>query len=119
MGTTIFERCGGFLTVRKVVSAFYDKVLESPQLQKHFANTDMRTLIEHQTKFVATIMGGPASYTDHVLRRVHAGLGITHQEFEEVTMLLSETLEDFGLEARDISQVEIEIRRHESCIVVH
>lgn len=30
MAATMFERYGGFVTVRKVVSDFYDRVLESP-----------------------------------------------------------------------------------------
>jgi len=30
MRQTVFERVGGFAVVRKIVSAFYDSVLESP-----------------------------------------------------------------------------------------
>jgi len=30
MATTVFQRCGGFATVRKVLSVFYDKMLDSP-----------------------------------------------------------------------------------------
>ena len=62
MSGSMFERCGGFTTVRKVVAAFYDKVLDSPSLSRHFANVDMRALIDHQTKFITYVMGGPASF---------------------------------------------------------
>lgn len=62
MATSVFERCGGFAAVRKVVSAFYDKVLDSPILEPHFENIDMRRLIDYQTKFIASAMGGPAKF---------------------------------------------------------
>ena len=49
MATTVFERYGGFAAVRKVISAFYDKLLDSEMLSGYFANIDMRRLIDHQT----------------------------------------------------------------------
>ncbi len=118
MTQSIFERYGGFVVVRKVVSDFYDKVLESERLQKYFENSDMRSLIDHQTKFIASVMGGPVAYTDDVLRRVHQGLGISHEEFLEAAMLLRETLEDHELENADIDYVFDEFTRRESSIVV-
>lgn len=53
MATTVFERCGGFAAVRKVLSAFYDKMLDSEALKGYFDGVDMRRLIDHQTKFVS------------------------------------------------------------------
>jgi hypothetical protein len=47
--TTVFERCGGFASVRKVISTFYDKILDSTVLSGYFADVDMRRLIDHQT----------------------------------------------------------------------
>ena len=117
MAVTVFERCGGFATVRKIVSSFYDRVLDSAVLQKHFETVEMRRLIDHQTKFIAQAMGGPASYTDDVLYRVHANLGITRSEFVEMVSLLEETLEDFDIDAADIRYVLREIERRERLVV--
>lgn len=117
MATTIFERCGGFATVRKVVSAFYDKILDSEALQPYFANVDMRRLIDHQTKFISYVMGGPASYSDEVLQRVHAPLNITHGDFAEMVSLLRETLEDFDFEPADVDYVEGQLTKREPFIV--
>jgi hemoglobin len=36
LSNTVFERYGGFASVRKVVSDFYDRVLESPDLLPYF-----------------------------------------------------------------------------------
>ena len=73
MQQTIFERYGGFATVRKVVSTFYDYVLEDEVTAPYFAGVDMRSQIDHQSKFVSAVMGGPGSYTDEHLQRVDAG----------------------------------------------
>ncbi len=75
----------------------------------YFANSDMRRLIDHQTKFIASLMGGPASYTDEHLERVHHRLGISETAFLETVNLLKETLEDFDFEDEDIREVEQEL----------
>jgi hemoglobin len=118
MAATIFERYGGFASVSRVVSSFYDKLLESPSLSRYFENTDMRKLIDHQTKFIATVMGGPASYTDDALERVHAHLNISERDFLEAVSLLKETLEDFDFDDSDIATVSGEIMGRKRCIVI-
>jgi len=52
--------------------SFYDKILDSPVTSPYFSGIDMKRLIDHQTKFFAALMGGPASYTNDHLERVHA-----------------------------------------------
>lgn len=117
MARTIFERYGGFAKISQVVSSFYDKILDSPLTSPYFAETDMKRLIDHQTKFISSVMGGPASYTyDHV-ERVHARLGITEEAFLEAIDLLSETLEDFEFESDDIQKVEDEMMSYKNFVV--
>lgn len=117
MKQTIFERYGGFANVSRVVMSFYDKVLDSPFTSPYFASTNMKRLIDHQTKFIATMMGGPTSYTDEHLERVHAHLGITEPAFLESAALLRETLEDFGFEDEDVQHVEDEFMSRRNFIV--
>jgi hemoglobin len=102
---TIFERYGGFARISKVVMSFYDKILSSPLLAPYFAKTDMKRLIDHQTKFISSLMGGPASYTNEHLERVHAHLGITESAFRESVTLMKETLEDHDFLDEDIQTV--------------
>ncbi|MEJ2374994.1 MAG: group 1 truncated hemoglobin [Pseudolabrys sp.] len=115
--STIFERYGGFAKVSRIVSSFYDRVLESPVLEPYFIEIDMRRLIDHQTKFMAQAMGGPASYTNQQLERAHSHLQITADAFEEMQMLLRETLEDFGVERDDVEAVIDEILNRRNLIV--
>jgi hemoglobin len=117
MATPIFDKYGGFGTVSKVVLEFYDRVGDSEILAPYFANTDMRTLVDHQTKFIASLMGGPISYTDETIRRVHAHLAITEAAFEEMRSILEETLEDFDFADSDVKAVIREITVRKTLIV--
>jgi hemoglobin len=117
MAQTLFERYGGFAQVSKIVSEFYDRALESPVIGYFFAKTDMRRQIDHQTKFISSLLGGPASFTDEQLKTAHAHLAINDEAFEEMSSLLEETLEDSGFEPSDVAYVKAEITRRRHIIV--
>jgi hemoglobin len=117
MKQTIFERYGGFASVSRVVMSFYEKMLDSPVTNPYFANTNMKRLIDHQTKFIASMMGGPASYSNDHLERVHAHLGITEQAFLESVVLLTETLEDFDFADEDVHSVREEMMSRKNFVV--
>ena len=114
MNQTIFERNGGFATVRKVVSTFYDYVLDDEVMSPYFTDIDMRRQIDHQSKFISAVMGGPVSFSDDHLKRVHARLGIDHDAFLVMADLLKEAMEDHDMPAADVKAVmhEIVIREH-------
>ena len=118
MAQTIFERYGGFSTIRRVVSDFYDSVLDSDLLAHHFARIDMRELIKHQTAFISHLTGGPgADYSDEVLARVHRNLGITGEEFEEMLGLLQDALEEHSIGDADVAEVVGQFRARRPVIV--
>lgn len=116
-GPSLFERAGGFARISSVVMDFYDRVLDSDLLAPWFENTDMRVLVDHQTKFVASLMGGPASYTDETLRRVHARLGITRAAFDEMKELLAQAFDAHRLAPEDRDAVLKEVERCAPLIV--
>lgn len=113
MAPSMFQRLGGFAKVRKIVSELYDRLLDS-ELERYFHGVDVRRLIDHQTKFIASIMGGPASFSDEHLQRAHKHLGITPVDFQLMSELLVETLEDFALDPAEIQFVmrEVTLRQH-------
>jgi len=117
MRQTIFERYGGFSKVSQVVMSFYDKILDSPVTSPYFSGIDMKRLIDHQIKFFAALMGGPASYTNDHLERVHARLGITEAAFKEATLLMKDTLEEFDFREDDLRQVVDEMTSCKNYIV--
>ncbi|MFQ3595366.1 MAG: group 1 truncated hemoglobin [Sphingomonadaceae bacterium] len=117
MAQTLYERVGGFAAVRRIVSAFYDAVLDEPRLAAHFADVEVARLIDHQTKFIASLMGGPAAFSDEQLRRVHAHLAVTRGEFDLLTELLADVLENAGLDRADVDHVVGEMERRAPQIV--
>jgi hemoglobin len=118
LALTIYERNGGFPAIRKLIADFYDEVLDSSVIGHHFEGVDMPRLMDHQTRFVAFLMGGPSTgYSDEHLARVHAKRGITHPEFDEMVDLLTEVMEEHGFEGGDVSAVQRELRKREPLIV--
>jgi len=117
MSRSLFDKYGGFARVSRIVSAFYDKAVDSDIIGPYFDDIDMRAQVDHQTKFISSLMGGPASYSDEALHKVHAGLHIDRKSFEEMASLLRETLEDFDLERSDVDQIMREIDSRADIII--
>ena len=114
---TLFEKYGGFSQVSRVVLSFYDTLLDSDEIGPFFDNTDMARMVDHQTKFIASLLGGPASYTDAQLRQLHSHLAIKDAHFDELKVVLRETLEEFSFEEPDIEAVLAEFESRRALIV--
>lgn len=114
---SIFERYGGFAMAGKIVMAFYDRILDSDITGPYFDDVDMPRLMDHQTKFVASVMGGPASFSDEALQQLHARLDITGEAFDEMADLFRDTLEDFAMAEEDIETLLQEIMARKPVIV--
>ena len=117
MKATMFERYGGFGVVHQVVLSFYDKMLDSDIVGPYFDDVDMPGLVDHQTKFISQVMGGPASYTNEVLAQVHRNIGVTQEAFEEMAAILQQTLEEFDFKAEDVAAVIADIQSRRPYIV--
>jgi hemoglobin len=117
MTATLFERLGGMETIRRVVTSFYGKVTASPALARYFEDADMMSLIEHQAIFVAGATGGPFGFDNATLRHAHAKLGITREEFAEVTEHLRLTLQEFGIGEAEIAEILQAVQSKEKMIV--
>lgn len=117
MASTVFERAGGFAAVRKIVSDFYNRLLDDDALQKYFTGIDMPRLIDHQTQFISSVMGGPGDVTNDALAKAHARLGISKADFKAVVAILQETLEDHGLPDDSVQHVMDQVTAREAFIV--
>lgn len=109
MNSTLFERVGGFARVRLILSEFYERILDSENLRRFFENVEMRRLIDHQTKFVSSLMGGPASFSNDHLRRSHAHLDISPGDYQELAEIFRETLEDFDVPEADVERLHAHV----------
>ncbi|MCZ6483168.1 MAG: group 1 truncated hemoglobin [Alphaproteobacteria bacterium] len=119
MASSLFQKYGGFAAISRVVLTFYDKVLDSDQIGDFFEEIDMKRLVDHQTKFISSLLGGPASFADERLKHIHANLDISNQDFDEMAKLLAEALQEHGFEPADCCTVVYEIEARRSYIVNH
>ena len=102
---SLYERIGGKEMVTSMVDAFYERVLADPLLEPFFRNVSMEKLRSMQYEFFSTALGGPVTYLDKTIYRVHYGLGIKRKHFARFVQHLLETLQSFDLDEDDISHI--------------
>lgn len=117
MDDALYSRYG-LAKVTQIISKFYSEVLQSPRLRNYFDGVHIRTLVDHQSAFMTTAMGGPDTFTDSRLHEVHARLRITDEDFSEMIRLLEATLTDFGVEPAD-TQLVLERYERSRSVIVH
>lgn len=105
MEKSLFDKYGGFSTVSKIVLSLYDRLLEDDDVGPFFDDVDLPKLIDHQTKFVSSLMGGPASFTDDHIERAHSSMTIHDHHFDRLKEIVAETLNDFGVDDNDVETV--------------
>ncbi len=105
MEKTLFETYGGFSAVSRIVLDLYDRLLDDDEVGPFFDDVDMSRIVDHQTKFVSSLMGGPASYTDDQISRTHARLAIADVHFDMLDKILRDTLKDHGVVQEDIDTI--------------
>lgn len=117
MEATMLARYGGLPVIAKVVLGFYDRVLAADRLKPFFSHADMRRIVDHQAKFIASVMGGPASFSGEYLHEAHAHLDIDDEAFDEMMRLLEATLLEARFAAEDIATIMVEMRAQRAYVV--
>ena len=105
MEKTLFDKYGGFSTISKIVLTFYDRMIEDDDVGPFFDDVELPKLIDHQTKFISSMMGGPASFSDDHIQRAHKNMTIENHHFDRLKDIVSETLADFSVDPEDIEVV--------------
>ena len=116
MGTNIYDKYG-FTAINNIVHDFYGRVLQSDITAPYFVGIDMQRVINHQTQFLCSLVGGPVQYQGHELERMHNKLAITDDAFDEIVDLLDETLEDHDLTDGERTLIIDLINQHRDQIV--
>jgi hemoglobin len=116
MAQTMLDRYGR-VKLTQLVSSFYSDVLHSTLLAPYFEEVSIEGLIEHQTRFMAMVMGGPPAYTRLEIQDAHRRFGITEHAFDEMLRLLEKSLVSFEVDLEDIAQVMSRYRDMQSSVV--
>lgn len=103
--STIYESIGGEDALIAVVDDFYTRVLADPALQGFFTGVEMNKLKGRQVEFFGAALGGPMEYTGGAMDTVHAGMGITGEQFGKVAVHLSDALTAAGVPAETVTTI--------------
>lgn len=117
MSETHYERLGGLPALRAIVARFYKKMQQAPAVARHFSGVNVARLVDHQTHFMVSLLGGPGAHTDEMIRTAHVGLNISDGEFTLMLLILRETLEEAGLEPGDVGLIVGEMRKRADLVV--
>lgn len=105
MSDTLYEKYGGTTAISKIVHEFYQRISETPSLDKYFSAVDLGNLIDHQIRFLSHALGGPDQYEGRSLREAHTSYHITGHDFAVVAEILKETLTDMGVASDDVDTI--------------
>ena len=114
---SLFEKYGGFAKVSKIVPELYNRVLDDDDLGPFFDDVDMTRVMDHQTKFISSLMGGPVTYSDEQIQRMHKHLAISGSHFERLKEILSETLTDHGLSNEGADKIVAHFEQRRAMVV--
>lgn len=103
---TLYDRVGGIFAIAAVVDRFSDAIIVNPKLNKNPAlvewnqqesETRLAGLKFMRTLWVASLAGGPFSYTGLPLPTAHKRFSLTEEEFNEVGAEIVRALEFYGV----------------------
>ena len=83
----------------------YDQLLDDDDLGPFFDDVDLPKLVDHQTKFVSSLLGGPASFTDKHIQMAHRHMDIEHAHMDRLKELVRSTLNEFDVDEEDVAAV--------------
>lgn len=102
---SMFDKYGGFSVVSKIVLDLYERLLDDDDLGPFFDDVEFSKIVDHQTKFVSSVMGGPASYTDTQIQKLHSHLPISGAHFARLSEILMQVLTDHGVDDADAQEI--------------
>ena len=105
MEDTLYKKYGGFSKISRIVLALYDRILDDDTIGPFFDEVDMNRIVDHQTKFISSLLGGPASYTDEQIEKMHGHLAIAPEHFDALVVIMREVLAEHDFEDEDIETV--------------
>ena len=117
MAQTIYDKYGGFFTLNNIIKNFYIAIKKDKNLAPYFEGVGMGKLIEHQTQFISSLVGGPQINYPLSLKDSHAHLNITEDHFNLCLSILRATLKEGLFSDEDIKVVLSEMIKSKNDII--
>lgn len=101
----LYDRVGGNKAMEIAVDLFYSKVQTDELVGRFFEDVDMAGQRQKQKNFLSMAFGGPYQFSGQDMRQAHSRLvekmGLTHEHFDRVLKLFSETLEELQVSEKE------------------
>lgn len=98
---SIYDNLGGAETIRRLVEAFYPRVVADPLIGPLFP-ADINPVMEKQYMFLTQFFGGPSLYSDMhghpMMRGRHMAFPVTPERAEAWLACMSTALEEIGVD---------------------
>ena len=98
---SLYMKFGGEQAIEKIVTIFYNKILQNQVLKEYFKNVEVNKLRNLQKQFLCFKFGGPNPYTGKTMRDSHWHLELQDVHFDTFKDLMRETLKEFKI-AQDL-----------------
>jgi hemoglobin len=106
---SLYQRIGGYDAIAAAVDQFIAGAFADPRLAVYFKglNTDDKRKVRQLTvDYLSALSGGPTYYTGRDLRRAHAGLGITAEEWDIAAGYLAQAIGTLNLGEGELRELQ-------------
>jgi hemoglobin len=94
---TLYDLAGGDAKVRAILASLYDRLFEDRMVGFLFEGKDKERIVELQTAFTCSFLGGPQRYEGKPLPEAHASLPLLPGHFDRRHWLLEQVLREHGV----------------------
>ena len=110
----LYDRLGGDSKISAIVDDFVDRAMADPKVNFTRKGTasewdptpdNLDKLKSHLKEFFEAASGGQREYEGRDMRSVHAGMGITNDEFDAIEVDLAKTLAKYDVGAKETSEL--------------
>lgn len=112
---SIYDDLGGFDTIKQVVERMYEHILADERLAPYFDESNVESLINHQSRFIAMIAGGP-DYHDHIAE-THAHMNLRDEHFDAVLAYFHTALAEHGVADEYSHQLKSQLQQYRASVV--
>jgi hemoglobin len=102
---SLYDRLGGKPAITAVVDDFVGRVAADTRINGKFANANIPRLKSMLADQICQTSGGPCAYTGRDMKSIHAGMGVTGEEFDALVGDLVATLNKFKVRDRERNEL--------------
>lgn len=112
---SIYEDIGGREAIEQAVERMYDHILADERLAPYFDESNMTSLINHQSSFIAMVAGGPDYH--HHIPETHAHMTLRDEHFDAVLGHLHTAFAECGIDEQAIQQLKSQLESYRTSTV--